>query len=230
MKPKQIARCLVDFGMTALLLGLMAYSVTGQAVHEWMGVAAFLLFVVHHGLNGDWIRSLRKGRYTPARVLQTVLALLLLVSMLVQMISGIAMSRHALPFLDVPLPASTARLLHLACGYWSFLLVSLHLGFHWGIFLGLGRKLRDGHPLSPAGRIVARTLAGAAAAWGVVCFVQQNIVDYLFLRTEFVFFDYEKPPLMALAELTAMMALWTLVGYLLQRLAVRQVRQGGRTE
>lgn len=230
MTPKQITRHLVDFGMTALLLGQMAYSVTGQAVHEWMGVAAFLLFVIHHVLNWDWVRSLRKGFYGPARVFQTALFFLLLLSMLAQMVSGITMAQYALPFLNIPLPTSTARLIHLTCGYWSFLLVSLHLGFHWGVFLSLGRKLRGGRPLSSAGRIVVRVLAGAAAVWGAVCFVQQSIADYLFLQTEFVFFDYEKTPLLALGELAAMMALWVLVGYLLQRLAVRWTRQGGRTQ
>ena len=230
MKLRQIARYLVDLGMTALLLGQMAYSVTGQTVHEWTGVAAFLLFVIHHALNWDWVRSLRKGRYGPTRILQTALVFLLLVSMLSQVVSGIAMAQYALPFLNVPLPTSTARLIHLACGYWSFLLVSLHLGFHWGIFLDLGRKLRGGRPLPSAGRIVVRVLAGAAAVWGAVCFVQQSIVDYLFLRTEFVFFDYEKDPLLALGELAAIMALWALIGYLLQRLAVRLTKQGGRTK
>ena len=230
MKPKQILRCLTDLGMTTLLLGQMAYSVTGQTVHEWMGVAAFLLFTIHHVLNWHWIRSLGKGRYTPVRTLQTALAFLLLVSMLAQTVSGIAMSRHVLPFLNIPLSVSTARLIHLACGYWSFLMVSLHLGFHWGIFLGLGRKLRGGRPLPSAGRIVARILAGAAAVWGTVCFVQQSVADYLFLRTEFVFFDYEKAPLLTLVELAAMMALWVLVGYLLQRLAVRLTKQGGHTK
>ena len=77
---------------------------------------------------------------------------------------------------------------------------------------------------------MVRVLAGAAAVWGAVCFVQQSIVDYLFLRTEFVFFDYEKDPLLALGELAAIMALWALIGYLLQRLAVGLTKQGGRTK
>ena len=214
MNPKQFARCLTDLLMTVLLLGQMAYSVTGQVVHEWTGVAAFLLFLIHHLLNWRWIRSLRKGRYTPVRVIQTALAFLLLVSVLAQVVSGIAMSRHALPFLDIPLSTSRARLLHLACGYWSFLLMSIHLGFHCGKLL--------------ANRAVLRIIAGMAAFYGVVCFAQQNIVDYLFLRTEFVFFDYEKSPLLVLGELVAMMVLWVLIGYLLQRLFGRWTKRGER--
>lgn len=217
VKRKPALRHLTDFAMTLLLLALMAYSVTGQAIHEWMGIGMLVLFLLHHGLNAAWFRSLTKGRYTPLRAMQTALVLLLLLSVAAQIISGLAMARYALPFLNIPISTSTARLLHLACGYWSFLLMGLHLGLHWGIFLGLGRKLRGGRPLPPMGRWILRTLAGAAAVWGGLCFVQQHISDYLFLRTEFVFFDYEKSPLLVLGELAAMMALWTLAGYLLSR-------------
>lgn len=208
---KRSIRHLTDLGMTLLLLGLMSYSITNQTVHEWMGIAAFFLFLLHHLLNWRWIQALGKGRYTPARVIQTTLVFLLLASMLAQIISGIAMSRHALPFLDIPLPTSRARLIHLACGYWSFLLMSVHLGFHC-------RKLL-------ASRTILRIIIGAAAFYGAVCFIQQDIVNYLFLRTEFVFFDYEKSPLLALGELAAMMALWTMIGCLLQRLSVRSTKR-----
>ena len=206
--------------MTLLVLALMAYSVTGQMVHEWMGAGMLVLFLLHHGLNAVWLRSLTKGRYTPLRTLQTTLVFLLFVSMVSQIVSGFAMSRYALPFMDIPIPTSAARFLHLACGYWSFLLMGLHLGLHWSVLLGLGRKLRGGQPLPSAGRWCLRMLAGAAAVWGAVCSVQQDTADYLFLRAEFVFFDYEKFPLLVLGELAAMLALWTLVGYLLQRLTV----------
>lgn len=166
IRKKQALRHITDFAMTLLVLALMAYSVTGQEVHEWMGVGTFLLFLLHHGLNAAWFRSLTKGRYTPLRVLQATLVLLLLVSVAAQIVSGLAMARYALPFLNIPIPTSTARLLHLACGYWSFLLMGLHLGLHWSIFLGLGRKLRGGRPLPAPGRWGLRILAGAAAVWG----------------------------------------------------------------
>ena len=221
VKKKQTLRRLADFSMVLLVLALMAYSVTGQMVHEWMGVGMLVLFLLHHGLNAAWLRSLTKGRYTPLRTLQAALVFLLFASMASQLVSGFAMARYALPFLDIPVPTSTARLLHAACGYWSFLLMGLHLGLHWSVFLGLGRRLRGGQPLPPAGRWCLRILVGAAAVWGTTCFIRQNIADYLFLRTEFVFFDYEKHPLWVLGELAAVLALWTLAGYLLQRLAVR---------
>ena len=125
MARKALLRHAADVLMTADLLALMAYMLTEQAVHEWLGLAALVLFILHHVLNGGWIRGLGRGRWTAPRVLQAAVVLLLLVSMLAQMASGIAMSRYALPFLSIPLPISTARLIHLSCAYWSFLLISL---------------------------------------------------------------------------------------------------------
>ena len=219
MRPKQILRYITDLLMVVALVALMAYAVTGQAVHEWLGVAAFLLFVLHHLLNLNWFRALGKGKYTAPRILQTALVLLLFLCMLAQMVSGVAMSRHALPFLNVPISTSTARLLHLACGYWSFVLVSVHLGLHWSVFLGLGRKLRGGKALSTTGRVVLRLLAAGIAAYGLFCFLQQKILDYMLLRTEFVFFDYGKAAPLVIAELLSILALWVLVGYIIQKAA-----------
>lgn len=221
MRSKQILRYITDFLMMAAIILLMAYALTGQKVHEWLGVASFLLFVLHHLLNLNWFRALGKGRYTAPRILQTVLVVLLLLAMLAQMVSGIAMSRHILPFLNIPISTSTARLLHLACGYWSFVLVSLHLGFHWNMFLGLGRKLRGGKPLSAVGRTILRPLAAGIAAYGSYCFWQQDILSYMFLRTEFIFFDYEKAAVFVIVELLAMSGLWVLAGHILREAAVR---------
>lgn len=220
MRPKQILRYITDLLMVVALVALMAYAVTGQEIHEWLGVAAFLLFVLHHLLNWNWFRALGKGKYTAPRTLQTALVLLLFLCMLAQMVSGIAMSRHVLPFLNVPLSTSTARLLHLACGYWSFVLVAVHLGLHWSVFLGLGRKLRGGKALSAVGRLILRLLDGGIAVYGLYCFLQQKILDYMFLRTEFVFFDYGKAAPLVIAELLAILALWVLVGYSLNKAAV----------
>lgn len=222
MKKTVLLRHMTDALMTAILLVLMAYMLTGQSLHEWLGIVVFGLFILHHLLNLNWFRALGKGRYTPMRVLRTVLVLLLLVSMLAQIVSGLAMSRHALPFLELPMETSLARLLHLCFGYWSFLLAGIHLGTHWSVFLGVGRKLRGGTPLPAAGRWTLRLAAAVSAGYGLFCFLQQGIPDYLFLRTEFVFFDYEKSAPLVLLELAAIFSLWVLAGYLLQKLTQRK--------
>lgn len=53
----------------------------GGKLHEWLGLAMFLLFFLHHLLNAGWHRALGKGAYTANRILGTVTNLLLLLAM-----------------------------------------------------------------------------------------------------------------------------------------------------
>ena len=59
----------VDMLMTISLLFLMSFELIGDAAHEWLGMAMFFLFVVHHVLNRKWTGNLRKGKYTQRSVL-----------------------------------------------------------------------------------------------------------------------------------------------------------------
>lgn len=62
----------IDILMTALLLDLMAYQITGQALHEWFGAGMFVLFIAHNILNIRWYGNLFKGKYRLLRIIQTV--------------------------------------------------------------------------------------------------------------------------------------------------------------
>lgn len=57
------------------------------------------------------------------------------------MISGIILSRHALAFLPMKGGRSLARNLHMISAYWGFVLMSVHLGFHWSMIMGMAGKL-----------------------------------------------------------------------------------------
>ena len=61
----------VDAAMTILLLCLMAYQVTGEAAHEWIGMSMTALVIVHQILNRKWYGSLLKGKYNAYRILST---------------------------------------------------------------------------------------------------------------------------------------------------------------
>ena len=65
---KKKLRIGVDIGMVLLLPLLMAYSLVGEAAHEYLGIGMFLLFIVHHILNLAWWKHLLRGRYTPFRI------------------------------------------------------------------------------------------------------------------------------------------------------------------
>ena len=52
--------------MTVLLLCLMAYQVTGEALHEWIGIGMTILVIIHQILNRKWYGAIFKGKYNPS--------------------------------------------------------------------------------------------------------------------------------------------------------------------
>lgn len=184
-------KIVVDAAMTVLLLLLMAFELVGSAVHEWIGLGMFVLFIVHHVLNWRWSRNLLKGKYTPFRILQTVLVFAVLVSMLSAMISAVIISREVFAFLPISGGRSFGRTLHMLAAYWGFVFLSLHLGLHWSIMTGMAGKLCKKQSRIRAW--ILRIAAAGIAVYGAFAFVTRQIPDYMFLRSQFVFFDFEEP-------------------------------------
>ena len=88
-----------DIAMSMLLPVLMAYSLVGEEVHEWLGIVMLLLFIIHHILNWGWYKNFGKGTYTPIRILSTGINLLLVIIMVALPVSGILMAKHTFRFI-----------------------------------------------------------------------------------------------------------------------------------
>lgn len=211
MKAKTIIRMLTDIGMTVVLLLLMAYALVGETAHEWLGVVMFVLFVIHHVLNINWIKNIGKGKCTAFRVVQTVLVLLVLLTMLGSMVSGIILSKYAFDFLSINTGQAVARTVHMLCGYWGFVLMSLHLGLHWNMVVAMARKsvVFQKKTVTWICRVVAVLIAG----YGSYAFYKRQIGDYLFSRIMFTFFDYSESLWCFMLDYLTIMGLFVFVGY-----------------
>lgn len=216
MKSKMIVKLATDMIMTVAILLLMAYELIGQAVHEWIGVAVFVLFILHHLLNGHWCRSLVKGKYTAVRVLQTVLVVLVLLSMLGSMFSGVILSRHVFSFISIRGWRSFARNLHMISAYWGFVFMALHLGFHWNMIMGMAKKLAKHE--SAFRTWTLRIIAGLTAGYGIYAFIRREIGSYMLLKNQFVFFDFEEPLIFFFMDYMAVMGLFVFLGHYLAKL------------
>ena len=206
----------IDFLMTVFLLLLMAYQVTGEALHEYIGAGMLLLFLLHNFLNIRWYGALVKGKYSALRILRTSVNISTLISMLMLMYSAIVLSRHVFAALPINSGLATARVMHLAGSYWSFVLMSIHLGLHWSVIVGRLRKLTSEKTPAPLVWIL-RLLAAGLAIYGAVCFCQADIASYMFLKAEFAFLDYEKSGALILAEYLSMMGLWVFLSYYISK-------------
>lgn len=91
-------------------------------------------------MNRKWSRCIFKGKYTLFCIWQTVLALGILLTMVGSMYSGVVLSEHALSFLPIKGGQAFAREVHMIAAYWGFVLMSLHLGLHWSMMMGMAKQ------------------------------------------------------------------------------------------
>lgn len=214
---KKHIRILVDCGMVLLLPLLMAYSLVGEAAHEYLGIGMFLLFVTHHILNIAWWKHIFCGKYTLLRILGTAVNLTLAMIMLALPISGMMLSRHVFRFLHFN-GASMARTVHLMASYWGLVLMSFHAGMHGNVMMGMFRKAAHTQQTSKIRTWSLRVIAVLLAICGIHAFVKNRISSYLFLRTQFVFIDFSQPVVLALLDYLAIAALFAVAGYYIPKL------------
>ena len=204
-KPDMILKRIVDVIMTVLLLLLMAYQVTGEVLHEWIGIGMTFLVILHQMLNRKWYGALLKGRYNPYRALSTAVTALLFFSFAMTAFCGMSMSGHAVPFLYGMAPVSFARRMHLSMSHWAFVLMGLHLGLHIPT-MAAGLKLKA--PLKTVLGCVFTCIGGI----GLYLFLRNAIPDYLFFRVPFAFLDYEKAGWLVFLENLMMLSFWAQIG------------------
>ena len=212
----------VDILMTITLFILMSYQYTGGDRHEIAGAVMLVLLVLHHILNISWYQHLTKGKYSAVRILQTVVDLALLIVMLLQMVSGIALSNKVFTFIELGLPVSTARNLHMICAYAGFLLMSIHIGLHYRMIINsIGKRFRsreDNKIRTLSLRVVAITISG----YGVYALVKRDFFNYIFLKNQFVFFDYQEPVFFFVLDYLTVIGLMIFIAYYVQRLLIQR--------
>lgn len=204
MKNKYAVKLIVDILMSLALLFSMGYQFWGEAPHEWMGSGMFILFIVHHILNFSWHRSLFKGKYTPLRFLNLCIDLLVLLSMLALMYSGIVMSRYVFDFLPTFGSVSVARRLHILGSYWGFILTSVHLGMHWNMVTAMAKKTCPYVKVSKGRSVLFSVIGALIWGYGVFVFVKRDFLTYMFLKSEFVFLNYDESRILFYADCIAL--------------------------
>lgn len=219
-RTKQKARIVIDVGMTALMPLLMAYSLVGEAPHEWLGMAMLVLFSIHQMINIRWYKSLFRGRYTAFRMMLVLVNTLLLIDFAILMYSGIGLSKHLLSWLPSFGRASSFRSLHLSCSHWGILLMSFHLGLHLNRFLG---KM-DGRQTTKS---VLGILAAILCIYGAYTFFSNRYMDFLLLTANVPFFDGSRPLLPHLLQSTSVMVLFVVIGRGAAKLTYLTIKRKG---
>ena len=195
--------------MTVALLLVMTYELLGTAAHEWIGTAMIVLLLAHHILNRNWYSNLFYGKYTAVRIVQIILTVIMLIAMAGSMVSGVILYRHVFRFFNITVGRSWARTVHMLCAYWSFILMSFHLGLHWSMVLGFVKRLRKNDKKSVVSHIIAVCISG----YGIYALLKRDIASYLLMKIQFAFFNVNEPILLFLLDYLVVMGLFVVLGY-----------------
>ena len=211
MKKKNL-RPFVDIIMTLLLLMSMSYELIGSVfekffgidayeygalIHEYVGTAFILVVFFHLWLNRKWLMNIFNGKYNPARAVLVISDLVLIADIILILISGIMMSRVlSLDFSDESLGMSFARTAHMLASYWGYVIMSFHVGLHVKKF--------------PA-------ILFIPALYGIYAFFKRQIHEYMFLITEFAFFDFDEPLIFFFIDYICVMILFAFAGFFIMK-------------
>ena len=132
------SRIIFDLLLTAVLLFEVLHQLTGNTLHEIVGVAFFVCIVVHLVFASRWIKSatasLKAGELTGHQKRLGIIALLLLVDFIVLMVSSVMISELLwqagvdMTWLN---PGKIWYPVHTVAAYALCILVLGHLSMHW---------------------------------------------------------------------------------------------------
>jgi len=205
MTIKQTLRIALDIAMTFLLLCAYNSQLARETAHIYIGMAIIVLFTVHIFINRHWFKTMFKGKYTPRRIVMTVVNVLLALAAITLMITGILEARWKAFLLQFEREI-TLRQIHTTAAYWFWPLIGVHLGLHWGMFtkfIGKNNFIV----------ITMRIFACLFAAFGVWSFFDRDMFSKLFLGFSFDYWPQERPVVLFFAETLSVMGIFVFATY-----------------
>ena len=222
MKPLFLVRLVLDFLAAGLLLAALAYNLMGNLVHEIVGTAMFALLIGHNLFNRRWYGTILKGRPEPRQLIIKGINLSLLVSMLTLLVTSVIISQGVFSFLPLSSTVS-ARQIHTLVGYLALLIVSVHLGLHWTMIMGVARRMLKVTEDNQLRTLVLRILTAGIAAFGIQSLFAVNVGSKLLMQFSMEFWDFQSATVAFFLHHAAIIGLGAVIGhYALQFLQLRR--------
>ncbi len=141
-KVNKIIKILIDILMYADFIFLMSHATFQNLLaHAVMGIALFVLFIVHHILNFWFYKTIKNGKYNAQRILLSATDWILLILIILMAISSILVSGIVFDFSPFVFSES-AKTFHKMSTCWGFIVMCFHLGLHTDLlFIRLENKI-----------------------------------------------------------------------------------------
>lgn len=141
IKHRTLPRLFVNIFMLGLVLVSMLNKITGNVIHESIGMAIIPCLALHVFLNINWYYSIFKRKITFQRLFNTIVIALLVCVLCALLLSSIMISKSLFSFLEFK-STLMLRQIHTTSAYWFFILSFIHLGIQWQRFGICFKKFR----------------------------------------------------------------------------------------
>jgi hypothetical protein len=200
---RTISRAIEAVLAVAIVVQVSTAAVEG-VVHEWLGIALAILIVVHV------VRS-RHG-LSMKRPVFAVVDIATIACLLGQVASCVFVSEYVFSWLPALKGTAIARQVHMTCGYWLFVLATVHAGMHLRILLGSMMRNR-------AAVWCGRILFVCCIVAGLWAWVDTGIGEYLLMQSSFAFVDEGEPWVMGFCRYFAIAVMLAGAAHYVGRLA-----------
>jgi hypothetical protein len=154
---KVLRNLIIDAIMFFGFLIVFEEKITGESLHEWLGLAGFVTMLFHILLHWKWVADKVKKffkKMTLANRINFIVDFLFLVAIVGVSLSGVLISKTVLPALGITLPHSSVwKEPHSLFADASLYLLAIHFGLHWTWIVAAFKN----YILCPIGRLFKRT-------------------------------------------------------------------------
>ena len=135
-------KLIVDILLFILMLLEFSKVLTGQLIHEIIGIALFILVIIHLIFNRVYISSIFKKKYNLKSLIMLLTNCLLIIFFILTSVFGILSSEEFLRFLNIH--SVSIIKLHRIFGYICLLIVGIHLGINFNAMFGtITKKIKN---------------------------------------------------------------------------------------
>jgi hypothetical protein len=114
------------------------------------------------------------------------------------------------------------RQIHTTVAYWGLLLIAVHIGLHWGMFINTAGNMTGITSKNHVRTIIARLLAFLIVITGVWWSFDRDMFSKLFQGFSFDYWDEERPALLFFAANLSIMAIYIFLTYYILKLCERR--------
>jgi len=173
---KSYYKWILDLLMAVFLVTFINAKVISLSYHEIGGLIMGAVFIIHILLNWQWVKSISKALFSGKLKLRSKITywldILIFISMLTVIISGIFISEIIFPNLRIE--GFAMKPLHEGMTYLALTLVGVHIGLNWDWVINIFKKMFKISKISRFASYAAKAVVVVILVYGIYCSVQSN--------------------------------------------------------